>query len=76
MSNDSLSMRMYFFVTRHAQGWHVSVEKEPPVSFVSRESALDAAMTGAKKIWEDFRQSTGVQVEDPTGAHRVMRTFG
>ena len=76
MATDSLPMRMYFFVKRHAQGWHVSVEQEAPVNFRNRESALEAAMTGARKIWEEFRTSTVVQVEDCPGEWRVMRTFG
>ena len=75
MGADSSLARMYFFVTPHGRDWQVSVEHQTPISFVDRESAVEAAITGASRIWEDFRQHTGVRIQDHHG-WRVMRTFG
>jgi hypothetical protein len=55
----------------------VAVDDQPPVRFIDRESAIEAALDGARKIWEDFRQGTAVQIQDDgAGAWRVLRTFG
>jgi hypothetical protein len=76
MSVQSISERIYFFVTRHGPEWNVAVDDQTPVRFIDRESAIEAALNGARKIWEDFRQGTGVQIQDGVGAWRVLRTFG
>jgi hypothetical protein len=76
MSVQSISERIYFFVTRQGPEWNVAVDDQTPVRFIDRESAIEAALNGARKIWEDFRQGTGVQIEDAGGAWRVLRTFG
>lgn len=76
MASNSMSMRLYYFVSPHAPGWQVSVDHELPVSFDSREAALDAAISGARKIWEDFRQASGVRIRDLQGPWRVQQTFG
>jgi hypothetical protein len=67
--------RMYFFVSPHGLAWDVSVEQETPISFADRETAVEAAVSGADRIWKDFRQCTGVRI---MGRHgwRLMRTFG
>ena len=76
MNATSISERLYFLVTRHGPMWNVAVDDQMPVSFVTRESAMSAALNGARKIWEDFRQLTGVRVEDEVQGWRVVRTFG
>ena len=41
-----------------------------------RDTAIQAALAGARKLWHDFHQSTGVRIQDDYGGWRALRTFG
>jgi hypothetical protein len=74
--SQTLSARIYFFITRQGSRWNVAVDHNAPVSFGDRDSAIQAAMAGARKIWEDFHHVTGVRIQDDHGDWRALRTFG
>ena len=76
MDHDSLPARIYFFVTRQGARWNVAVDHNAPVSFGDRDTAIQAALAGAGKIWHDFRQATGVRIQDEHGGWRALRTYG
>jgi hypothetical protein len=75
MSLDALTSPLYFFITPQGRAWQVSVDQQPPIQFRDRESAVEAALTGARRMWEEFRQRSGVRIQDEHG-WRVLRTFG
>jgi hypothetical protein len=76
MPAHSLPGKIYFFVTRQGPRWNVAVDHNVPVSFGDRDSAVQAALGGARRIWEDFHQSTGVRIRDDYGGWRAVRSFG
>ena len=75
-SSQSLPARIYFFITRQGPRWNVAVDHNVPVSFGDRDSAIQAALSGARKIWEEFHHVTGVRIQDDYGGWRALRTFG
>jgi hypothetical protein len=72
----SLPERIYFFITRQGARWQVTVDHNTPVSFEDRDAAIQAAIAGARKIWEDFRESTGVRIQDEHGGWRALCAYG
>jgi hypothetical protein len=72
----SFPARICFFVTRQGRRWNVTVDHNTPVSFEDRDTAIHAALAGARKIWEDFRESTGVRIQDEHGGWRALCTYG
>lgn len=76
MEQHSLPARIYFFITRQGQRWNVAVDSNLPVSFSDRDTAIKAALAGARKIWEQFRETTVVRIQDEFGGWRALQTFG
>ena len=74
MSSDPIASVIHFFVSPHGRGWHVAIDRESPVSFIDRDSAIKAALQGAAKICEQFQTRTSVKIQDEHG-WRVLRSF-
>ena len=72
----TLPERIYFFITRQGSRWQVTVDHNSPVSFDDRDTAIHAALAGARRIWEDFRESTVVRIQDEHGGWRALCTYG
>ena len=69
------STPVHFNVSPHGDDWDVSVGQQVPIRFDDRATAVTAALAGARKIWENFRERADVHVADEDGWH-VVRTFG
>ena len=54
--------------------WFSTVE--PAYVDKTNATAIHAALAGARRIWEDFRESTVVRIQDEHGGWRALCSYG
>lgn len=70
--------RTYYYVSPATGGWKITVDGLPGQQwdYATKDAAVNAAATAAKKNWETKKRQSGVRIQLANGQWQDERTYG